>query len=266
MKAPGQSVHITSWPKFAKEVRSKNCNLLKELYKFPNSVLVTGCQRSGTTMLSRVITKSNGMVNYWFGKDDELDAALILSGAVSHEPHGRDCFQTTYLNERYSEYFMQDDDFRIIWVLRNPFSVVYSLLYNWKRFAFNELFRTCGTDFLNWEDRCRYDMFGRMGVGRIKRACMAYNGKVLQLNEIIERIGKARIMVVEYDQLVNNKERQLPEIYDFITLEFKPEYLEYIHAKSTDKARHLSEKQKQVVQKMSVPIYEDAKKHLSLVI
>jgi hypothetical protein len=49
------------------------------------------------------------MTQYYFGSDNELDAALILSGRVAHEPQGRYCFQTTYLNECYSEYFEHRD-------------------------------------------------------------------------------------------------------------------------------------------------------------
>lgn len=255
---------ISSWPQFARHVRSKEENLLKELHRFPNSILVTGCQRSGTTMVSRIITKSEGMMNYWFGKDDELDAALILSGAEEHAPQGRYCFQTTYLNDRYHEYFTLDHSHRVVWILRNPYSVVYSLMYNWGRFAFNELFRLCGSDFLDWEERCRYDRFGRIGVSKIKRACLSYNGKVSQLNEVMGAVSKERIIVLEYDELVNNKESQLPKLYDFIGIKYKPEYVEFIHTKSMSKARQLSRREKEVVQKLCIPVYEEAKKYISI--
>ena len=91
---------------------------------FGGAILVTGCQRSGTTILSRIITRSDGMVDYWFGRDDELDAALILSGHVWHSPVGRYCFQTTYLNECYEEYFQCDLNQKIIWMIRSPYSVI----------------------------------------------------------------------------------------------------------------------------------------------
>ena len=76
---------ITTWRQFTAQIRSKGHGLLKTLDDFPNAVLVTGCQRSGTTMMSRIITQSEGMVDYWTGPDDELDAALILSGS-NHRP------------------------------------------------------------------------------------------------------------------------------------------------------------------------------------
>jgi len=100
-----RKAQIITWKKFAPEVRPGGCNLLARLDEFPNSILVSGCQRSGTTMLLRLITQSEGMVNYWFGRDDELDAALILSGFEPHTPHGRYSFQTTYLNECAHEYY-----------------------------------------------------------------------------------------------------------------------------------------------------------------
>lgn len=136
--------NITSWKGFARRVRSQGCQLLAHLDEFPNSVLVMACQRSGTTALARVITTSEGMTNYWFGRDDELDAALMLSGQIRYFSTRRHCFQTTYINECYREYLEHTNGHKLIWVIRNPFSVIYSMLHNWGRFAFNELFRACG--------------------------------------------------------------------------------------------------------------------------
>jgi hypothetical protein len=48
--------NITEWPQFAKQVRKKNVPLLKELDNFPASILIAGCQHSGTIMLARIIT------------------------------------------------------------------------------------------------------------------------------------------------------------------------------------------------------------------
>ena len=56
--------------------------------------------------------------------DDELDAALALAGLVDLPLERRYCFQTTYLNERYEDYRTLDAGQRLIWVLRNHYSVV----------------------------------------------------------------------------------------------------------------------------------------------
>ena len=135
-----------SWKRFHNEVRTNGCNLLDNLIEYPDSVLVSGCQRSGTTILARVITQSEGMVNDWRRSDDELDAALILSGKEKRKNVGRYCFQTTYLNECYGEYFNKNYKFKLIWVLRNPLSVIYSMRYNWGSLSFNELYDACGSE------------------------------------------------------------------------------------------------------------------------
>ena len=88
---------IETWKHFAKKVRSRGCNLLSNLSQYSDTIFVAGCQRSGTTAVANIITASDGMINYWTGKDSELDAALLLSGHSSYKKNGRYCFQTTYL-------------------------------------------------------------------------------------------------------------------------------------------------------------------------
>ncbi len=257
---------IDTWKKFAKIIRSKGCFLLKELKKFPNSILVTGCQRSGTTMLSRIITESEGMFNYWFGKDDELAAALILSGYVKHEPQGRYCFQTTYLNECYYEYFNYVDfPIKIIWMLRNPYSVVYSMVYNWSSFALNELFLACGAHLLDekYKQKWLYKIFGISSISKFLKACYAYVGKTSQIFELVEKFKNDKLMIIDYDDLVKNKEELLPMIYNFIDLKYKPKYAKKIHTKSLNKAQKLNDKQKELINKICIPIYIKAKKLLS---
>ncbi len=256
------SKHITqanSWKRFAREVRSGGCQLLKELNKFDNSVLVAGCQRSGTTALSRLITTSDGMVNYWFGKDDELDAALILSGVVDHKPRGRYCFQTTYLNECFTEYFNHVHDFKLIWMVRNPFSVIYSMLYNWGRFAFNELFDACGAPLLGGKELRRYERFGQIVVSRLRRACLSYNGKISQIFQLKDKLSDSSIVVVEYDELVEQSNYILPQLYEFIGLDYKSDYGNMLHGGSVNKANHLSQKERRIIQYSCIPVYERAK-------
>lgn len=250
---------IKTWEQFGKQIRVNGCHLLKELNRFPESVLVTGCQRSGTTILSRIIASSHGMHDFRFGRDDELDAALILSGYVDHEKQsGRYCFQTTYLNECYHEYFEQKQPFKVIWVLRNPYSVVYSLIHNWKRYAFNELFEACGATLLNPIQKEKYTRYGKLSISRPYRACLSFNGKISQLFEIVDTLGSDRIMIVEYDELVKNKEIVLNAVYDFIGHPYKEEYGEKIHTSSITKSDKLSKRERQLIEKHCLPVYQQA--------
>ena len=249
----------TDWKTFSNQVRDRGYNLLQRLDKFPNSVMVTGCQRSGTTMISRIITESEGMVNYWFGSDDELDAAMILSGYVVHHTEGRYCFQTTYVNERYHEYFEHKNGHKILWILRNPYSVVYSMLNNWGRNNPNRLFQSCGVPALTGADKWLYKFFGTRSISMFRRACWGFIGKTGQLFEINQCLGKDVVFVVDYDELVNQKKRVLPEIYDFINLSYKTEYAAKIHDRSLDKRNELSAKEEATIEAMCNPIYFKAK-------
>jgi hypothetical protein len=255
---------IKTWQKFGRLVRSNGCNLLNRLDDFPDSVLITGCQRSGTTMLSRIITNSQGMVNYWFGPDDELDAALILSGVVAHDPKGRYCFQTTYLNECVGEYLEHKSRYKMVWVLRQPFSVVHSMVHNWKNFALNELFEACATDLLDEKERKRYAKYGVWGVNRLRRAGLSYCGKVSQLFKLHERLPADQLIIVDYDVLVRRKTVLLPELYRFIDLPYRPEYADMIHNKSIAKHSKLSKKAHMLIEKTCLHLYEEAGKLVTL--
>ena len=198
------------------------------------------------------------MIDYWFGRDDELDAALILSGYVEHNPSGRYCFQTTYLNECYREYFDHIDGHKIIWVVRNPYSVVYSLLYNWKRFARNELFEACGAAYLEGSEKKRYEILGYWGIGNLQKACFSYVGKVSQLFELKEAASDLQLKAINYDSLVQAKDTVLPSIYNFIDLPYREEYSLKLHGNSVDKAGLLSKKERSHIANICMPTYERA--------
>jgi len=259
----GRKPKIKSWKKFGKIVRSRGCHLLDRIDEFPDSVLISGCQRSGGTMLANVITHSEGMVNFAWSKDDELDAAQILSGYKGHDIKGRHCFQTTFLNECYTEYFSHNTEFKLIWLLRNPHSVVYSLLHNWSRFALNELFSGCGFSLLPEQSMMRYQRYGYLGISRLERACYSYNAKILQASKIINILGQENIMVVDYNDLVTRKHELLPMIYSFINLPYQLSYADSISTRSLGKSDRLSKKEKKSTDELCMPVYNDALKLLS---
>ena len=121
-------IPISSWVKFEKQIRKRDDQLLEKLNDFPNAILVAGCQRSGTTAITNILREAIGMPPFSVTRDDELDGALILCGHASSSFQGRCCFQTTYLNERVTEY-SKHDDFKLTWVIRNPHAVVSSMLW-----------------------------------------------------------------------------------------------------------------------------------------
>ena len=250
---------ISTWVQFSNEVRSKGCKLLKNLDDYPNSILITGCQRSGTTMLSRIVRESDGIVDYWSGNvDDELEGALILSGHLKWDVPGRYCFQTTYLNQCFHEYYQHHDGHKILWVLRNPYSTVYSLLNNWPARALENTFRDSVRINLRSKDKWLYKFGGDRLYNNLKKACLLYNWKVSQLFDLVPKLGPA-IQVIEYDDLVIEKERILPCIYDYVDLPYNPSYAEKIHESSIDKKKLLTAEESSTIKSICEFVYFKAK-------
>ena len=247
-----------TWARFDREVRRRESSLLKKLGEFPDAVLVAGCQRSGTTILTRVIRSRPGVVSFQIGKDDELDAALILSGRIRAPDHnGRFCFQTTYLNERYKEY-LEHENYRLIWVVRNPYSAICSMLYNWRRSALNRLFRGCGVEFLTEDQRRHYDTFGPYAISRARKACLAYRSKAAQLVLLKQQLPRDRLLVVDYDQLISNIPKVVGHVLDFLDIEPLSGSDYGIHANSARKAERLSRRQRRLIKQLCQESYEKA--------
>lgn len=251
---------LNSWKEFEKHVRVAGYPLLARLDEFRDSILVAGCQRSGTTMLAKVITESRGIRNFWFGVDPCMDGGLLLSGYLPHQPEGRYCFQTTHVDEKYEEY-LEHSDYRMVWCLRNPRSVVYSLVYNWSTWGLNVTFDRCGLEDreLQGAESMAYRLVGPRAVSRIERGCHIYNVKVQQIFELKNRLPADRLAIVDYDELVRNKHEMLPAIYEFIDLEYDPSYADKILETSIDKASRLSEKEVAVIDRLCEPTYERAR-------
>lgn len=214
-------------------------------------------------MLARVVTSSPTISKYAITKDDELAAALILSGYVGYNAGGRHCFQTTYVNENLGEYFQLAGEHRMVWVLRSPMSVVYSMVYNWKRFALNELFLAVGTDQLPPDLERQFRKYGALSINPVQRACYAYNGKLMQLDQIISRWPGSRLFVVEYDQLVTATGRVLPHIFEFLDLPYDPGIEKMVLNTSLAKASKLPARHFKTVERICMPVYLDARRYLT---
>ncbi|MFC1884630.1 hypothetical protein ACFL2O_07655 [Thermodesulfobacteriota bacterium] len=193
-----------------------------------------------------------------------MEGALILAGEAPHEPRGRYCFQTTYVNECYHEYFEKKNGHKIIWVLRNPFSTIYSILDHWSRSGLFELFEAYGSPDLSGRDLKLHKLFGRHGLSHLKMACLAYNEKISQLFELVDNLPDGTIKVVEYDALVKRKNDVLPVIFKFIDLPYDNDCAELINRKSVEKKDRLSSRKRRIIEKMSAPIYKRAKKLVNI--
>lgn len=230
---------VRTWKKFENAVRSLGLPLLSELYQYPDAVLVAGCQRSGTTAVTRIIRDAGNMPTFKFTADDELDAALILSGNQAFKTSQRTCFQTTYLNDRYMEYH-DHSNYRLVWILRRPDAVACSMLYNWKRDSLNRLFRTCGSKLLNDNELRRYKIFGAAGFSRIQKICKSYNSKTEQIQHIAAAMSDERLLILDYDDLVLNPALRLKKLFDFLNIPYSAKFETTLHSNSIRNSQKLS--------------------------
>ena len=252
-----KNADIYNWKQFRKKVRNKGTKLLSQLDKFPNAILVTGCQRSGTTLITRLIAECNGIKHFWISKDDELDAALVLSGYINIFEPGRFCFQTTYLNENYKEYYDHDIKYKLVWVIRHPYSVIYSMVYNWKRFALNELFWKCA---MSNHKNIEYTFSNNLKVKPIIKAALAYNAKLRQLIELYDHFHfNNSLIVIDYDELVSNSQEILGYMSTKLQLEdLQSKYIS-IHNNSIKKFDKLNISDKLIISEICVPLYSEIK-------
>jgi hypothetical protein len=250
---------IDTWKQFRRSVRASGEPLLAALPQFPDSILVTGCQRSGTTIVTRIIAGTEGISRFRFTKDDELDAALILSGRITGLPPGRYCFQTTYMYDSLHEYVEYVTRQNVVWVLRNPFSVVYSMLHNWKRSALNELFMGCGVSHLREPHRYRMQLFGVRAVPALRRACLSYRAKLDELFWLREALPESSLIVVDYDALVSSADEVLSLIYQRLGLRYAKHYGGELHGSSRSKADRLAAADRALIASLCLPAYERAR-------
>lgn len=244
-----------SWVRFHDGPRQNTSPLLETLGKYPDAVLVAGCQRSGTTMLTRIIANAAGFRGLALTDDDELDAALTLCGEIDLPKDSRYCFQTTYLNERFPEYRMMGPEHRLIWVLRNPYSVVYSMVYNWRRFALNELYEGCGVA-LATDDRQRNLRWPwPWGPTRLEKGCHSYSAKTAQIESILDIVPREQVLIVDYDALVKDPVTQLRGIFAFAGVPFTEKSASRVRGDSVGKANRLSAAARSLIDAHAEPTY-----------
>lgn len=251
------SLPARNWSQFDRHIRNGEGKLLANLSLFPNAILVAGCQRSGTTVVTRILQEAVAMPSLSFTKDDELDAALILNGAIEYETSTRCCFQSTYVNDHFLEYF-EHDNYQLIWIIRNPEAVVRSMLYNWRRGALNRLFRACGQHALDSKGARRFRRFGTYGFRRTEMACLSYNVKTAQLREIAARLGPKRLYILDYDDLIDRSDILLPDIFSFASVPYDERFLQRLRTRNRPKRDQLNESTRQQIRETCEHEYKQA--------
>jgi hypothetical protein len=139
-------------------------------------------------------------------------------------------------------------------MLREPRSVVYSMLNNWKRGALNRLFDACGADVLAQVEPTPTLRTTWLGPSRLAKACASYVAKTAQTSELRSRLGP-RVAVVDYDELVANKESLLPKLCEFVGLPYEARLGDALHARSVGKRDQLRAGDAEYVDRFCSAVY-----------
>ena len=103
-----------------------------------------------------------------------------------------------------------------------------------------------------------YHDFGIFGISSLRRACLAYNIKASQLFELRARFGPDKLMIIDYDDLVDDSNKVLQVVYDFFDINYKYEYAAKIHSKSIDKIKSQSKREADLIKTLCMPTYSKA--------
>jgi hypothetical protein len=238
----GGGHHITSWRDFYSAMADQP--LLERLDDYPDSLLIAGCDWSATTAIARLFKRLPCFGDSSWSHDDELDGALLLAGRRERRAESRHCFQTSYVREHYREYFAHDD-FRLIWIVREPRAAVRSLLGNRQKLP--RVAAPCAPDPATQPS----------GASRLEKACAAYVASIRQTVELKERLG-TRVAIVDYDELAADRERLLPALCRFATVGCDATLLRHLHGKSVRKGV-LARWEATIIDELALPAYRRAR-------
>lgn len=239
---------VSSWSDFYAAMAERK--MLARLDDYPDALLIAGCDWSATTAITRLFKRLPCFADSSWGHDDELDGALLLANGSDDPAPGRHCFQTTYLRDRYREYF-EHHRFKLVWIIREPRSAVRSLLASRER--------TLPT-------RTALGLAGKsaggQGASRLEKACAAYLASIRQTWELKERLGE-RVAIVDFDELTAHRNRLLPALCRFANVECDARVLHHLHGKSVRKGA-LASWERQIVEQLASHAYRRARLAASL--
>jgi hypothetical protein len=235
--------HITSWHDYYAAIADRP--RLACLDDYADALLIAGCDWSATTAITRLFKRLPCFADSAWEHDDELDGALLLAGLQEGPTAGRHCFQTSFLRERYREYFAHAD-YRLVWIVREPRAAVRSLLCLRQRAL---------------PRRTALGLTPKSGAGqgasRLEKACATYVATIRQTVELKEHL-RERMAVVDYDELARDRARLLPALCRFASVGCDSRVLRHLHGKSVRPAP-LASWEASIIDELALPAYRRAR-------
>jgi hypothetical protein len=167
-------------------------------------VLVTGCQRSGTTWFTKLL----GSCLQDAHAPKELDVCNYLINNLDFPLAGCSTLvlQTTFLNTETESYATLRDEIRVVVIARNPFSVCWSMVNNWDNLSL-EYARRCRTSFDAERVHAEEELW-RMAVHLYRESAES------TLAILRDRPSRTRLLI--YDELIHDPSAALDGISAFL--------------------------------------------------
>ena len=129
------------------------------------------------------------------------------------------------------------------------------MVYNWKRFALDELYDGCGRALAGSARLRRTRLPWPLGPSGIEKACLSYSAKTSQIEEIRSLVRPEQLFVVDYDALVTSPAQWLGAIFDFIGEPYRATYAASVRGDHGRKADRLSSGARELVRTDAEPAY-----------
>src|ERR1044071_73862 len=211
-------------------------------------VLVTGCQRSGTTWMRKLLAEA------WPGavapKEQEV-CAYLVAGAELPAPEARvQVLQTTFANVYVESFLRLPPAVPVIVMARNPFSVCRSLVHNW--------------DSLSIEHAHRIGEVGHIALDREidqwRAAVNIYVQSMRAGRELLARRSE-RARRVLFDDVVGDVPAALHTPSGFIGRPLEPASVRTVaNPEVTDKQRSLPDGFRSLIASQCVTPYDDLRR------
>ena len=134
------------------------------------------------------------------------------------------------------------------------------MVFNWAKFALNELYQSCGAFPDNREVRARNSRWPfPIGISNLEKACSAYTGKTNQIIEISKVVSKEQLLILDYDDLLKYPETGLSQIFDFVDVKFNLERAAMVKKQKSYIERPFDLKTASFIQQYALPAFQRAK-------
>lgn len=210
------------------------------------NLLVFGCQRSGTTWISKCIGEYFPSA---FSFTEEQTFHFLLNGYILPKIQAQYLvFQTTFINTEVESYYNAPINTKILLLLRNPYSVCHSLIYNFQLLEIVYGYRK--------NTMIEADFVDNTITTELKMSLEIYRHSIRNALEIISSFNSSRIQVIIYDDAILDLKTTLTKIANFMDTELPQEnFIPRSNTDYTTKWRNLSQEYIDLIQHHAVPLW-----------